>query len=170
MYIELTIQEIIVRVLLAVIFGGVIGLERTTHRKPAGFVTNMLVCTGASIVSMLQISLAFDTINFIKESPEMIDVISIDTGRITAQVISGVGFLGAGAIFFNKDKVHGITTAATIWIVAILGLVIGYGYYTIAIVVFVVVIFIMLILRNLQNIFMNKKYGKKHHNTKIKGN
>lgn len=121
---ELNICSILVRVLLAMLFGGILGYEREKKRRPAGFRTYIVVCLGSSLAMMTGIYLNQTTG-------------SGDAGRIAAQVISGIGFLGAGTILVTKqNQVKGLTTAAGLWAAACLGLALGAGFYSGAIVVF----------------------------------
>lgn len=106
--------ELLLRLVLAVIAGGFIGLEREVVHKPAGIRTHMLVCLGSALFMLL----TFET------SPD-------ETARIMAGIATGIGFLGAGTIFKAKNDVHGLTTAASIWAVAGVGVAIGLGYYLI---------------------------------------
>ena len=106
--------ELLLRLVLAVIAGGFIGLEREFVHKPAGIRTHMLVCLGSALFMLL----AFET------SPD-------ESARIMAGIATGIGFLGAGTIFKAKNDVHGLTTAASIWAVAGIGVAIGLGYYII---------------------------------------
>ena len=126
--------DYVLRLILAVVVGAIIGFEREKRNKPAGFITHTMVCMGACMVSIMQLMIFDNMIDLVKQDPSLKEVIKIDTGRIIAQVISGVGFLGAGTIIQNKDKVSGITTAATLWVSACIGLIIGLGFYTIALV------------------------------------
>lgn len=143
--IELTI---VVRVLLAVLLGFVLGLEREMYKRPAGLRTHILVCI-ASCLIMLVSMYGFD---------------SGDPGRVAAQVVSGVGFLGAGAIM-REDKgngIKGITTAATIWMSAMLGLACGNGFYFGAVLVTVCALVILTILRGFEaKISASSKYKSK---------
>lgn len=102
----------IVRVIAAVILGGLVGLEREVRDKPAGFRTIILICLGACLFTMTS------------ESAGSVDG---DSTRIAAQIVSGIGFLGAGAILRDSRAVYGMTTAATIWTVAAIGMACGFG-------------------------------------------
>jgi len=106
------------RLLAAVAAGAAIGLERELHAKPAGFRTNILICLGAALFTLLSIEMA--------EPP---GPAAVDRTRIAAQVVTGVGFLGAGAIIRHRGSVIGLTTAATIWTVASIGMAFGAGAY-----------------------------------------
>jgi putative Mg2+ transporter-C (MgtC) family protein len=108
----------LVRLLLASVLGGLVGLERTVHRKPAGIRTNMFICMGAAMFTIL--------------SDIIPDAAVGDRTRITANIVQGVGFLGAGAILHSKAGVSGLTTAATIWVVASVGIAAGSGHYLLA--------------------------------------
>lgn len=112
------------RIFLAMVTGGILGLEREFKNRPAGFRTYMLVCIGSSMVML--------TNQYIYQSFEPFDV---DPARMGAQVISGIGFLGAGTIIVTRrNQIRGLTTAAGLWAAACLGLAIGIGYYSGAII------------------------------------
>lgn len=116
---ELNLFSIVFRLFLATVFGGIIGLERGAKRHPAGFRTHILVCIGATLAML--------TNQFI------VDVMQVftDPARLGAQVITGVGFLGVGTIFVTgRSKIKGLTTAAGLWASATLGLAIGIGFYS----------------------------------------
>ncbi len=113
-------MEILIRLTLACLLGGLIGIERERSRHPAGFKTHILVCVGASLVMLCNI--------FIFEHYK--NYANIDPARLGAQVISGIGFLGAGTILKEGVTVKGLTTAASIWSVACIGIATGLGFYT----------------------------------------
>ena len=120
--------EIGMRTLAAVIVGGAIGIEREYKNRPAGMRTHILVCLGAAMIAILEcLILANSSIM------DSAGKASFTFTRLSAQVISGIGFLGAGTIFIAQKKIAGLTTAASLWNVACLGLMIGFGYYWIAI-------------------------------------
>lgn len=114
--------EILMRLTLSCILGGVIGYERQSRRKSAGLRTNMLVCLGSCLVMLLSTA--------IYQGVE--GRTNADPARLAAQVVSGIGFLGAGAIMKEGLTVTGLTTAACLWVVAGVGLATGGGYYTAA--------------------------------------
>lgn len=116
-------KEIAIRLLLALIIGGTIGLEREKIRQFAGFRTHILIAIGSCIVSITSIQL-FSDYNLYTNA---------DPARMPAQVLSGIGFLGAGAILKNKGGVKGLTTAAGMWATACIGIAVGYGYYELSI-------------------------------------
>lgn len=142
----MVVYEVVIRLALAVVVGGLIGYEREYKNRPAGFRTHILVCLGAAITSMIQLYSIEETTNMILQHPELQNVMKADIGRLGAQVISGVGFLGAGTIIHEKGSVKGLTTAASLWTVACIGLAVGQGYYTLTILstifVFIVLVFL----------------------------
>lgn len=111
--------DLVVKLLLAVLLGGIIGFEREIAGKPAGLRTNILICIGAALLMDVSIR-----IGRIDGGPRF-----GDPGRIAAQVVSGVGFLGAGTIMQAQGMVTGLTSAATIWVVAAIGMTVGAGFY-----------------------------------------
>lgn len=155
------LEDILIRVTISLLFGGILGLERALKNKPAGLITITLVCTGASMISMLQISILEKQILMIKENPELINLMSADMGRLGAQVISGIGFIGGGAIIYSKGSVQGITTAAVLWISACLGLTIGYGFLKLSIVSFIGFLTIIYIMRWAEKYCMKNNLLKK---------
>lgn len=121
------IGQQLLQVLSAAIVGGVIGYEREIKSKPAGLLTFTLVCVGSCLLAILQQNILASAIATIIDNPLLADAVKVDEGRIIAQVVSGIGFLGAGTIIHTKANVKGITTAALLWLVAALGLLIGTG-------------------------------------------
>jgi len=116
----------IIRLSLAFILGGVIGLEREKKGVSAGLRTHILVTVGAALVMLTSLYIYG---NYQGEGG------NIDPGRIAAGVITGIGFLGAGTIIRSKEGIHGLTTAASIWVSAAIGLAVGCGYFSAAIIV-----------------------------------
>ena len=110
--------DLLLKLSLAVVLGGIIGVERELSGKPAGLRTNILICVGSALLMDLSARVG------------MVDGVRIgDPARIAAQVVSGIGFLGAGTIMQARGAVLGLTTAATIWVVAAIGLTVGSGSY-----------------------------------------
>jgi len=143
---SLTVKVVSLRLLLAVIFGGIVGYTRERNNKPAGFRTHILVCFGAAIISMVQDQLRLDIMELARANAEVASVVKTDLGRLGAQVVSGIGFLGAGSIMKEKgETVGGMTTAAGIWATGCAGLGIGWGFYNLAIpaIVFMLVIIVI---------------------------
>ena len=112
--------DYLLRLLVASAIGGLVGIERDVKGKPSGMRTNILMCVGSCLVMILSIEVAHDA------GPPA------DPGRIAAQVVTGVGFIGAGMILRSRVSVTGLTSAATIWFVAGIGLVVGYGDFLLA--------------------------------------
>ncbi|MDD3334221.1 MAG: MgtC/SapB family protein [Eubacteriales bacterium] len=127
----MTWWETALRLLLAVLIGCVIGIERERKNRPAGMRTHVLVCVGAATIAIMESLMIADTITLNMNNANT--GIAVSYGRISAQVVSGIGFLGAGTIFISQKKIAGLTTAASLWNVACLGLAVGMGYYYIAI-------------------------------------
>jgi putative Mg2+ transporter-C (MgtC) family protein len=123
-------MELIQRLLLAAAIGGLLGAERELRRKSAGFRTNILIALGAAIFTIASLTLAG----------------SGDPTRIAAQIVTGIGFLGAGSILHSRDGVHGLTTAATVWVNAALGVAAGGGQYHLAIIAGAIVLSVLLVL------------------------
>ena len=119
----LSLEAMMIRMLLAVLCGSIIGIEREFKRRPAGFRTHILICMGASITTLTS------------EYLLLVMNMNTDPARLGAQVIAGIGFIGAGTIIVTRhQRVKGLTTAAGLWAVAIVGLCIGSGFYEGAIV------------------------------------
>ena len=126
----MTWWDMCIRLVVAVTVGCIIGIERERKNRPAGMRTHVLVCVGAATIAILESMLIHDTVslNAMNERTG----IAVSVGRISAQVVSGIGFLGAGTIFVSQKKIAGLTTAASLWNVACLGLAAGMGYYKLA--------------------------------------
>ncbi|WP_018250155.1 MgtC/SapB family protein [Orenia marismortui] len=143
-------KEVVLRLVLACILGGAIGFERERNSRPAGFRTNILVSLGSTIAMIVSIKLFLE----FKASQ------SVDPGRIAAQVISGVGFLGAGTIIREGFSVKGLTTSAGLWAIAGIGLALGAGFYLSAITTAILVILTLTLLSKVEKTISNihKKY------------
>lgn len=131
--------EIVQRLLIAVVMSGAIGFDREFKSRPAGMRTHILVCVGATMIAILQSEIYSSTVAQLIANPELAGSLRVDQTRLIAQVVSGIGFLGAGTIIVTKRAVAGLTTAASLWTVACLGLSIGMGYYELAFIGFVVI-------------------------------
>jgi len=116
----ITDQQIVIRLCVAAVLGGLVGLEREKHQQPAGLRTHIILSIGAALAMCLSIDLAMQFQPLVPNG---------DPARLAAQVISGIGFLGAGAIFRYGTSVKGLTTATSLWTVAIVGLSVGAGHY-----------------------------------------
>jgi putative Mg2+ transporter-C (MgtC) family protein len=126
--------DLLVSLALATVLGAAIGLERELQGKEAGLRTNMLICIGSALLTDLSIGLAAGTD-------------ASDATRISAQIVSGIGFLGAGVIIRDRGQVKGLTTAATIWVIAAIGMACGGGEYAAAIGTTVLVLLVLVPLR-----------------------
>ncbi len=155
---ELTYQEIIIRITLSVIIGGMIGYERGHNNRPAGFRTHILVCLGATIVSLIQDFLRINILNLAIAYPEASKVLKTDLGRIGAQVVSGIGFLGAGTIMRDKGFIGGLTTAASIWATGCIGLGIGWGFYQLAIPAGIAILIVLVTLKAVERSIIENKH------------
>lgn len=138
----------IVKLVLAMLCSAAIGIERESKHRPAGLRTHIIVCIASTLIMVLGLLLKNE---YIEESP------NLDPARLAAQIISGIGFLGAGTIIKGRDTVFGLTTAATLWSVACIGIAVGSGYYLEAV---VTTLFILIVLRLIT--VLEKYYQKKH--------
>jgi len=133
-------QEIIFKLLLGTLLGGIIGFERQTHGRPAGFRTQLLVCVACVLIMMISES-------YYVQGQTNIAYARIDPTRLAAGAMTGVGFLGAGVILKTGMSIQGLTTAACIWIVSAIGLAIGAGQYLAGIAGFAITVFSLWFLR-----------------------
>ena len=136
----------ILSVILATVFGAAIGLEREISGKAAGLRTNVLICLGAAVFTIISRQMAAEA--------------DASVTRIAAGVVTGVGFLGAGAIIRDRGGVHGLTTAATIWLVASIGMACGAGFYKLAVISTLIAILVLIGLGKLEKPL--ELYGRKH--------
>lgn len=136
---------IISRLFLSVVLGGMIGFEREIGNRPAGFRTHILVCLGSCLVMLTSEYLIVGPNGF-----------TLDATRLGAQVISGIGFLGAGTIIKSDRQVRGLTTAASLWVVACIGLAVGSGFYLGAIAGGVLVYAILILLKKIEKLMSSK--------------
>lgn len=144
----LTEAQIILRLSMSVLLSGLIGLERQLHRRTAGLRTHILVCMGSCLI-MLTSLYVFDI---------YISRTSIDPSRIAAGVITGIGFLGAGTIIREKEGVKGLTTAASLWVVAGIGLAVGCGMVNAAVYSTALALISLIFLRKIEDmIFGNEE-------------
>lgn len=163
---ELSNIEILIRIGMAIICGSAIGYEREAKGHNAGLRTHMLVAVGSAIIAMVQVEASYDIIRMVIANPDLEGVLTTDFIRLTAQIVSGIGFLGAGTIIVTKRNVSGLTTAASIWAIAGIGIAVGMGYYFLAIVSTLAVLIVLRIIKRLfgaPNVrLVNIKYIGKH--------
>lgn len=141
--------EIILRLILSAILGGLIGMEREISNRPAGLRTHILVTIGSSLIMLVSI----DGFYILGKG-----VLSGDPARLAAQVVSGIGFIGAGTIMRTGNNIMGLTTAASLWVSAGIGLAIGAGYYLGAIVTAAIVLLTLMSLGVLEKKKLMRKY------------
>lgn len=146
---ELSLHIIILRIFLSTIIGGIIGYERGSNNQAAGFRTHILVCLGATL-TLIQEQLKINLLNYAIENPLSSQVLKTDLGRLGAQVISGIGFLGAGTILREEKTIAGLTTAASVWVTGCIGLGIGWGFYRLTIITGIVVLIVLITLKKLK--------------------
>jgi putative Mg2+ transporter-C (MgtC) family protein len=151
----MNIYEIILKLLLAIALGGIIGLERERSQKPAGLRTHILICVSSALLMVLSHLLLSGQ-----------GGTAGDLGRVAAAVITGMGFIGAGTIIQSQGEVYGLTTASTLWTVSGLGLVVGAGYYFIAVIFCVLVLGTLVILHRIEETHLKKSLY--HYHLRIK--
>ena len=139
-----------IQIVTALFLGGLVGLDRERKMKSAGIKTNILICLGACLYTSISI------LNIPAGS-------MADPNRIAAQIVSGIGFLGAGAIIQSRGHVVGLTTAATIWVVAAIGLTIGSGYPFVAILFTITILVVLKLLNPIYNLILLEKDYKTYH-------
>ncbi len=137
---EISLTDMLLRIGLSLVLGGIIGFERERDSQPAGLRTHMILVVGACLAMMLSINIA--------------SLADTDPTRLAAQVVSGIGFLGAGAILRSGFNVKGLTTATTLWTMAIVGLVVGAGYFAIAAITTVVIMIVLSVLDVIEKRFV----------------
>ncbi|MDD4980559.1 MAG: MgtC/SapB family protein [Candidatus Omnitrophica bacterium] len=142
-------MQVVIRLVLSVILGGFIGLERQMHRRNAGLRTHILVSLGSCLIMLTSIYIFAIYKN---EAP-------VDPARIAAGVITGIGFLGAGTIIRDRAGVKGLTTAASLWVVAGIGLSTGCGLYSAAVVTTLLALMTLFFLRHIEDMM----FGKEEH-------
>lgn len=125
--------ELIIRVIVGGILGGVIGFEREKRAKEAGFRTHFLVALGSTLITVIS-AYGFDKV------ADLIPIARYDPARLAAQIVSGIGFIGAGLIIFQKNVIHGLTTAAGLWVTAAIGIACGVGHYELAVITTIMVL------------------------------
>ena len=140
--------DLVLRLLISCILGGLIGLERESLERPAGLRTHILVCVGSALMMIVSIY------GFAGS-----DSVNKDPGRIAAQVVSGIGFLGAGTILREGLTVKGLTTAASLWVVAGIGLAIGCGQFFAGIAVTALVFLTLVLFGQLERRHWSSKYS-----------
>ena len=134
--------DVLIKMALAVLLGAMIGVEREYHGRPAGLRTHILVCLGSTLLIIGSKSLPIA----IEEDLGFVGNFVIDPARLAAGIITGIGFLGAGVVLKTRDFIRGVTTAACIWFAAAIGIIIGLGFYLIAVFSSFLALFVLLFL------------------------
>lgn len=147
MYGEIDVLTILYRLGLTFVFVGLIGYERQKRHKIAGITTHLLVAIGAASVAIAQQMMVNETILFIEANPALAGNVMIERQRIIAQIIAGVGFLGTGAILKRGEFIRGLTTASTLWMCAIIGLIFGLGFITLGIIASLLGLFTLYVIK-----------------------
>lgn len=145
------IFEIVLRLVLGAFLGGIIGYERYTHGRPAGFRTHIIVCVASVLIMIVSVDFHYLT-------KQNIDYIKIDPSRIAAGAITGIGFLGAGVIIKTGFIVQGLTTAACLWIVSAIGLAVGVGLYLPGIIATFITMIALWVLRGFEHKMEKRVY------------
>lgn len=139
--------DLLGNLLLATLLGGAIGYERERAGKPAGLRTNILICVGAALLTDLSVRVTLEGAG------------PADPGRIAAQIVSGIGFLGAGTIIQSRGGVTGLTTAATLWVVAAIGMTVGVGHHVEAVGATLLVLLVLMPLQLVEMVMGNPDAG-----------
>jgi putative Mg2+ transporter-C (MgtC) family protein len=142
-------SEILTGLFLSAIFTGIIGLERQKRSKSAGITTHMILGISTFAIGILHRELVLESINFLEANPQLIGTYNIEGQRLSAQVLTGIGFLGAGTIFKQPDHITGLTTAVTLWSAGVIGLVMGMGQMALASGLAIAVIVIIFVFKEL---------------------
>lgn len=154
----ISFEEQILRIILVVIITGVIGFEREYKHKAAGLSTHVLVAIGACGIALLQQSLIYEAIE-ISSNYENLSV-NIENQRLIAQVVTGIGFLGAGTILKTNSNISGLTTAASIWVCGMIGVIIGSGEYLLGIVIGVQALMVLYVFKSVKYHRARKRAAK----------
>jgi putative Mg2+ transporter-C (MgtC) family protein len=158
---ELSLNEAILRLLLAFLLGSVVGMEREYTQQSAGLRTHILVCLGSTVFTIVSISdMTVGLMAAQGADPDLSYRIVRDPARIAAQIVAGIGFIGGGAVLRHGASIRGLTTAASLWMMASIGMLIGIGFYQLSIVATLFSFLVLFIIGALERT-MFKKYMKK---------
>ena len=151
---EVNTASVLLRLTLAMFCGGMIGLERARKHRPAGFRTYMLVCMAAALTMLLSQYESYMLHHVWAEKAAEIGI-RTDVSRFGAQVINGIGFLGAGTVIITRhNEIKGLTTAASVWATGCMGLAVGAGFYECALIMYLLLIVILILMNVLDNRFL----------------
>jgi putative Mg2+ transporter-C (MgtC) family protein len=157
---ELTLNEQVLRLFLALLLGSVVGMEREYTQQSAGLRTHILVCLGSTVFTIVSISDMTAGLMLKDMDPSLTYRMVRDPARIAAQIVAGIGFIGGGAVLRHGASIRGLTTAASLWMMASIGMLIGIGSYQMAIVATVFSFLVLFIIGGLER-SMFKKHLKK---------
>ena len=147
-----TWEILLLRIATAVVIGAVIGIDREIKNRPAGMRTHVLVCVGAALMALIEQGYVADVVAL-----GLSGTVNTSMGRITSTVVSGVGFLGAGTIFVAEHMITGLTTAASLWCTACIGLAVGSGYILMALLSGMIVLVILKLMQRIVHVHTLKK-------------
>lgn len=144
------VTDIFIRLTLATLLSGLVGYDAEFHDRPAGIKTHILVCVGACILAMIQIDITLYS-GWIEALGTHGEFLKIDPTRLVAQIVSGIGFLGAGTIIVTKQSVQGLSTAASLWAISGIGIAVGFGFYKLALLgtlfIYLILVFVFKFIR-----------------------
>ncbi len=139
--------EIVLKIVVSIVLGGLIGLERERHNQPAGLKTHIILCVGATLITIVSIEMAHSASGGLPSDPT----------RIAASIVTGIGFLGGGAILRLGATVRGLTTAASLWAVAGVGMAIGGGYYFAGTLTIFTILLTLHFLGKFENVYLQRR-------------
>ncbi len=157
---ELSLEEAILRLVLALLLGSIVGMEREYTQQSAGLRTHILVCLGSAVFTIVSITDMGHGLSFVNADPNVTYRLVRDPARIAAQIVPGIGFIGGGAVLRHGASIRGLTTAASLWMMASIGMLLGIGSYQLAIVATLFSFLVLFIIGGLERT-MFKKYLKK---------
>ena len=154
------VQDYIIRLGLVILITGLIGFERERKHKAAGFSTHVLVAVGACGIALLQQILVYEAVNFVQVNEGV--SINFDNQRLIAQVVTGIGFLGAGTILKTSGNITGLTTAASIWVCGMIGVIVGSGQIVLGLILGILTVLVLIVFKSFQHYHRQKRKLKKH--------
>ncbi len=140
------------RLVLSAVLGGAVGMEREVSGKPAGLRTNLLICVGAALITEMSVLIT-----------QTADTMRGDPGRLAAQIVSGIGFIGAGTILQSRGRIIGLTSAATLWVVAAVGIAVGVHEYTVSIGATILILITLFMLRRVEDALARRRVDRRYH-------
>jgi putative Mg2+ transporter-C (MgtC) family protein len=141
------------RLMLSAALGGAVGMEREVSGKPAGLRTNLLICVGAALITEMSVLITQTAGTGGRGDP----------GRLAAQIVSGIGFIGAGTILQSRGRIIGLTSAATLWVVAAVGIAVGVREYTVSIGATVLILITLFLLRRVEDVLARRRVDRRYH-------